>query len=60
VEVYAYRLGGGNVDPPVQLDIVDFPRGQDVFNPKFWDGLRCPSVAVHSSPVIYDLLSLGM
>jgi hypothetical protein len=34
------------LDPPVQLDIVDFPGGQDVFNPKFWDGLRCPSAAV--------------
>lgn len=31
---------------PVQLEIVGFPGGQDVFNPKFWEGLRCPSVAV--------------
>jgi type VI secretion system protein ImpL len=34
------------IDPaPVQLEIVE-PRGQDVFNPRFWDGLRCPSRAV--------------
>jgi hypothetical protein len=31
---------------PVQLEIVGFPAGQDVFHPKFWEGLRCPSVAV--------------
>ena len=31
---------------PVQLEIVGFPGGQDVFNPKFWEGLRCPAVAV--------------
>jgi type VI secretion system protein ImpL len=31
---------------PVQLEIVGFPGGQDVFNPKFWQGLRCPSTAV--------------
>jgi type VI secretion system protein ImpL len=31
---------------PVQLEIVGFPGGQDVFNPKYWESLRCPSVAV--------------
>lgn len=31
---------------PVQLEIVGFPGGQDVFHPKFWDGIRCPSAAV--------------
>ena len=31
---------------PVQLEIVGFPGGQDVFNPKFWEGQRCPSMAV--------------
>lgn len=31
---------------PVQLEIVGFPGGQDVFNPKFWDSLRCPATAV--------------
>jgi type VI protein secretion system component VasK len=31
---------------PVQLEIVGFPGGQDVFNPKFWEGQRCPSTAV--------------
>jgi type VI secretion system protein ImpL len=31
---------------PVQLEIVEFPGGQDVFNPKFWETLRCPPAAV--------------
>ncbi len=31
---------------PVQAEIVGFPGNQDVFNPKFWEGLHCPSVAV--------------
>jgi type VI secretion system protein ImpL len=31
---------------PVQLEIVVAPGGQDVFNTKFWEGLRCPSAAV--------------
>jgi type VI protein secretion system component VasK len=31
---------------PVQLEIVNFPGGQDVFHPKFWEGLRCPATAV--------------
>ena len=34
------------IDPPVNLEIAGFPGGQDVFNPKFWEGLRCPSLAV--------------
>jgi type VI secretion system protein ImpL len=42
--------GVGRPEPispaPVQLEIVGFPGGQDVFNPKFWESLRCPSVAV--------------
>jgi type VI secretion system protein ImpL len=42
--------GVGRPEPitpaPVQAEIVGFPGGQDVFNPKFWNGLRCPSVAV--------------
>jgi hypothetical protein len=28
------------------LEIVVSPGGMDVFNPKFWEGLRCPSAAV--------------
>jgi type VI secretion system protein ImpL len=31
---------------PVQLEIVGFPGGVDVFNPKFWSGFGCPNVAV--------------
>jgi type VI protein secretion system component VasK len=42
--------GVGRPEPiqpaPVQLEIVQFPGGQDVFNPRYWEGLRCPSVAV--------------
>ena len=48
---WKYSSGGlGRREPiepaPVDLDIVSFPGGQDVFNPKFWDGLQCPSAAV--------------
>jgi hypothetical protein len=42
--------GVGRPEPitpaPVQAEIVGFPGGQDVFNPKYWEGLRCPTVAV--------------
>jgi type VI protein secretion system component VasK len=34
------------MDVPVQVEIVDFPGGVDVFNPKFWEHFRCPQVAV--------------
>ena len=37
---------------PVQLEIVGFPGGQDVFNPKFWEGLRCPSAAVQAGGLV--------
>jgi type VI protein secretion system component VasK len=37
------------IDPPVNLEIVNFPGGQDVFNPKFWEGLRCPALAVDAN-----------
>jgi hypothetical protein len=41
--------GAGRREPiqpaPVQLEIVVFPGNQDVFNPKFWEGLGCPSTA---------------
>jgi type VI protein secretion system component VasK len=43
------RSGRGrteSLDPPVNLEIVGFPGGQDVFNSKFWESLRCPSMAV--------------
>ena len=38
------------IEPPVRLDIVEFPGGVDVFNKKFFDGLRCPAIAVQ--PVV--------
>jgi type VI secretion system protein ImpL len=31
---------------PVEAEIVGFPGGQDVFNAKFWEGLRCPTSAL--------------
>lgn len=31
---------------PVQLEIVEFPNGVDIFNPRFWQDFRCPAVAV--------------
>jgi type VI secretion system protein ImpL len=42
---------GGNgrsepIDPPVQLYIVEFPGGADIFNRAFFDGFRCPVNAV--------------
>jgi type VI secretion system protein ImpL len=48
---WKYSSGGVGrrelIDPaPVQLEIVEFPGGQDVFNSKFWESLRCPSGAV--------------
>ncbi len=30
------------IDPPVQLEIVEFPAGIDIFNPSFFMNLRCP------------------
>jgi type VI secretion system protein ImpL len=48
---WRYTSGGvGRPEPitpaPVQVEIVGFPGGQDVFNPKFWETLRCPAAAV--------------
>ena len=48
---WKYSRGGRSgrpepMDPSVRLEIVSFPGGIDVFNPKFWAGLQCPSVAV--------------
>jgi len=31
---------------PVHMEIVEFPGGVDVFNPQFYEGLRCPARAV--------------
>jgi type VI protein secretion system component VasK len=33
------------IEPPVRLDIVEFPGGLDVFNPAFFNGYRCPGKA---------------
>jgi type VI secretion system protein ImpL len=30
---------------PVQMEIVEFPGGVDVFNPQFYQGLKCPAQA---------------
>jgi type VI secretion system protein ImpL len=44
------RVGDGRPDPiqpaPVQLDIVEFPGGVDIFNPKFFQDFHCPPTAV--------------
>ncbi len=34
------------LSPPAAVDFVDFPGGVDLFNPKFFETLRCPSQAV--------------
>jgi len=51
--IVEWRYSGGErglrqpIHPaPVQMEIVDFPGGVDVFNPQFYDGLRCPARAV--------------
>lgn len=33
-------------NPPAKLEFVQFPGGVDLFNPRFFDALRCPSQAV--------------
>jgi type VI protein secretion system component VasK len=43
------RVPGGRrepLTPPVQMEIVEFPGGADVFNPKFFEGMQCPARAV--------------
>lgn len=41
---------GGRPEPikpaPVQMEIVSFPGGVDVFNARFWSDLQCPKAAV--------------
>ena len=31
---------------PVRVEFVEFPGGVDLFNPRFFEGLRCPSEAL--------------
>ena len=31
---------------PVRLEIVEFPGGADLFNPRFYDRLQCPASAI--------------
>ena len=44
------RGGDGRLEEiqpaPVRLEIVEFPGGVDLFNPKFFEGLQCPAKAV--------------
>jgi type VI secretion system protein ImpL len=35
----------GPMDPPVTLELVNFPSNVDIFNPKFFGDLKCPSKA---------------
>ncbi len=49
VEWKYLRGGDGRVEeiqPPVRVEIVEFPSGVDVFNPKFFSGLECAARAV--------------
>jgi type VI protein secretion system component VasK len=49
VEWKNVRTGDGRLEPlvpPVRLEIVGFPGGVDVLNPKFFQSLRCPASAV--------------
>jgi hypothetical protein len=47
---WKYLRGGDGrleqIQPPVRLEIVEFPSGIDVFNPSFFSGLECPGRAV--------------
>ena len=51
---WKYLRGGGGgrpepMNPPVLLEIVEFPGGADLFNPKFFEGLQCPVIAVQKA-----------
>jgi type VI protein secretion system component VasK len=50
VEWKNVRGGNGRLEPirpaPVRVEIVEFPGGVDVFNPKFFEGFVCPAKAV--------------
>jgi type VI protein secretion system component VasK len=39
------QIGGQPLNPPVQLQIVEFPGDVDVFHPSFLGGLTCPRSA---------------
>ena len=34
------------LNPPAKIELVEFPGGVDLFNPKFFEALQCPSRAV--------------
>jgi len=34
------------INPPVKVEFVELPGGEDLFNPRFFDGLQCPKRAV--------------
>jgi len=34
------------LNPPVKIELVEFPGGVDLFNPKFFEALQCPARAV--------------
>jgi type VI secretion system protein ImpL len=42
-------LGGADpqeLNPPAKVEILEFPSGVDLFNPKFFEALKCPPKAV--------------
>lgn len=44
---WKYSQLGDQIRPaPVQIEIVEFPGGVDLFHPTFFEGLRCPAKAV--------------
>ncbi len=45
---YVRGAGGeqGSINPPVRIDIAEFPGGVDLFNPAFFEGFRCTAKAV--------------
>jgi hypothetical protein len=47
---WKYLRGGDGrlepIQPPVRLEVVEFPGGIDVFNPSFFGSLECPARAV--------------
>jgi hypothetical protein len=34
------------MNPPPKIEVLEFPGGVDLFNPKFFEDLKCPGRAV--------------
>jgi hypothetical protein len=48
--IWKYLRGGDGrvepLDPPVRVEIVEFPGGVDLFNRQFFQGYQCPAAGV--------------